>query len=99
MPELFTDADVPGAPVVVVPTAIVAAGPNLTHEAGAVQVNAAVERELTIVIEAQTVLTGDTGGVDDHPVGAVPTLVTKFQDPPVGVAGAVADSLKINHSK
>jgi hypothetical protein len=34
-----------------------------------------------------------------HPAGAVPTFVTKFQDPPVGVAGTVADSLKINHSK
>jgi hypothetical protein len=34
-----------------------------------------------------------------HPAGVVPTFVTKFQDPPVGVAGTVADSLKINHSK
>jgi hypothetical protein len=66
-------------------------GPSLTQDAGAVQVNVDEERELTREIEAQTVLVGLTGGVDDQPAGAVPTLVAKFQEPPVGVAGAVAD--------
>jgi hypothetical protein len=67
-------------------------GPSFTQDAGTVQVNAVEERELTREIEAQTVLVGVAGGVDDHPVGGVPTLVAKFQEPPVGVAGAVADS-------
>jgi hypothetical protein len=67
-------------------------GPSLTQDAGTVQVNVAEERELTREIEAQTVFVGFAGGVDDHPVGAVPTFVAKFQEPPVGVAGAVADS-------
>jgi hypothetical protein len=56
-------------------------------------------RELTIAIEAQTLLVGVTGGIVVQPEGAVPTFVRKFHDPPVGVAGAVADSRKINHSK
>jgi hypothetical protein len=50
-------------------------------------------------MEAHTTFVGVTGGTVVHPVGGVPTLVVKFQDPPVGVAGAVALSLKINHSK
>jgi hypothetical protein len=59
----------------------------------------AVERELTIEIQAQTTFVGFVGGAVVHPAGGTPTLVVKFHEPPVGVAGAVADSLKINHSK
>jgi hypothetical protein len=102
VPEFATAADVPGAPVVVVPAAIVAAVPGVpgtTQDAGAVQVNVAEERELTREIDAQTTFVGLVGGVVDQPVGGTPTFVEKFQEPPVGVAGAVADSLKINHSK
>jgi hypothetical protein len=73
--------------------------PGATQDAGVVQVNVAEERELTSEIEAQTTFVGLVGGVVDQPVGGTPTLVAKFQEPPVGVAGAVADSLKINHSK
>jgi hypothetical protein len=88
--------------VVVVPTAIVAAVPGVparTQVAGVDQVKLALDRELTIAIEAQTMFVGFAGGMVDHPVGSVPTLVVKSHDPPVGVAGAVAASLKINHSK
>jgi hypothetical protein len=95
VPELATVAEVPAAPVVVVPAVMVAAvpaGPCLTHDAGAVHVNVAEERELTIEIDAQTVLVGFTGGAVVQPVGGTPTFVVKFQEPPVGVAGAVADS-------
>jgi len=95
VPELATAADVPAAPVVVVPAAIVAAAPAvpaLTHVAGAVHVNVEEERELTKEIDAQTILVGLVGGVVDQPVGGTPTFVVKSQDPPVGVAGAVADS-------
>jgi hypothetical protein len=49
-------------------------------------------RLLTIAIENQTVLVGFVGGAVVQPVGAVPVLVRKFHEPPVGVAGAVADS-------
>jgi hypothetical protein len=78
---------------------MVAAIPARTQDDGTDQVNVDVVFELTKVIEAQTIFVGVAGGVDDHPEGGVPTLVIKFQEPPVGVAGAVADSLKINHSK
>jgi hypothetical protein len=74
-------------------------GPFFTKGAGAVQVNAAVLRLLTIEIQNQTMFVGLVGGAVVHPVGGTPTLVVKFHEPPVGVAGAVADSLKINHSK
>jgi hypothetical protein len=67
--------------------------------AGTVQTKAAVLRELTREIENQIVFVGLEGGAVVHPAGAVPTLVAKFQEPPVGVAGCVAESLKINHSK
>ena len=40
--------------------------------------------------EDQIRFVGAGGGFDDQPVGAVPVLVEKLQDPPVGVAGAVA---------
>jgi len=95
VPEFVTDADVPGAPVVVVPAVTVAAvpgAPGFTHDAGVDQVNAELERELTIAIDAQTVFVGLTGGVVDQPEGGTPTLVKKSHEPPVGVAGAVADS-------
>jgi hypothetical protein len=74
-------------------------GPCLTIGAGVVQTKAAVLRLLTIEIENQTVFVGLVGGAVVHPVGGVPVLFTKSQEPPVGVAGAVADSWKINHSK
>jgi hypothetical protein len=78
VPELATVAEEPGARVVVVPAAIVAAAPGVptfTQEAGAVQVNVADERELTIEMDAQTTFVGFTGGVVDQPAGAVPVLV------------------------
>jgi uncharacterized protein YndB with AHSA1/START domain len=40
-----------------------------------------------------------TGGVFDQPVGGVPVFVVKLQDPPVGVAGTVADSMNMKYSK
>jgi hypothetical protein len=67
-------------------------GPCFIKGAGAVQTNAAVFRLLTRAIENQTVFVGLVGGAVVHPVGAVPVLVKKFHEPPVGVAGAVADS-------
>jgi hypothetical protein len=54
---------------------------------------------LTIEIQNQTVFVGFVGGAVVQPVGGTPIFVVKFHEPPVGVAGAVADSLKINHSK
>jgi hypothetical protein len=75
------------------------ATPGLTHDAGVLQTKAAVFLELTIAIDAQTTLVGVIGGVVDQPVGGTPTLVVKSHEPPVGVAGAVADSLNMNHSK
>jgi hypothetical protein len=74
-------------------------GPALTKGAEAVHTKAAVLREFTSEIENQTVFVGFVGGAFVHPVGGVPTFVAKFQEPPVGVAGAVADSWKTNHSK
>jgi hypothetical protein len=53
----------------------------------------------TTAIETQTWLTGAGGGDTTQPVGGVPMLVEKLQEPPVGVAGAVKESWKINHSK
>jgi hypothetical protein len=54
---------------------------------------------LTNAIDIQVGKVGFTGGAVNQPVGAVPELVSKFQEPPVGVTGALADDLKINHSK
>jgi hypothetical protein len=42
---------------------------------------------LTRAIENQITYMGFDGGADVHPAGGVPTLVRKFHDPPVGVAG------------
>jgi hypothetical protein len=56
-------------------------------------------RESTTAIETQTKLVGLAGGAFNQPDGAVPVFVVKLQEPPVGVAGAVAESLKMNHSK
>jgi hypothetical protein len=102
VPEFVTVAGTPGEYVEVVPTFTVAAAPGVpgcTQVAGVVQVKAAGERELTIEIDAQTELVGEVGGVVDQPEGGVPVLVRKSHEPPVGAAGAVADSLKTNHSK
>jgi hypothetical protein len=66
--------------------------PGLTHDAGVDQVNAAALLELGNEIDAHTVFVGLVGGIVAQPVGAVPTFVAKFHEPPVGVAGAVADS-------
>jgi hypothetical protein len=49
--------------------------------------------------EDQIRFVGAGGGFDDQPVGAVPVLVEKLQDPPVGVAGAVALIWNTNHWK
>jgi hypothetical protein len=67
-------------------------GPILTQDAGVDQVNAAALLELGKEIDAQTMFVGFAGGIVVQPVGAVPTLVAKFHEPPVGVAGAVAAS-------
>jgi hypothetical protein len=74
-------------------------GPDLIKGAGVDHTNDAVFLLLTRAIENQTVFVGFVGGAVVQPVGGTPTLVVKFHEPPVGVAGAVADSLKINHSK
>jgi hypothetical protein len=74
-------------------------GPCLTNGPGADQVNVVGVLELTTAIDNQTVKVGFTGGEFSQLVGGVPTLVAKFQDPPVGVAGAEADSIKIRYSK
>jgi hypothetical protein len=79
--------------------AAVPAGPCKTKGAGAVQTRAAVLRLFTNEIQNQTVVDGFVGGATNHPAGGVPTFVVKFHEPPVGVAGAVDASLKINHSK
>jgi len=55
--------------------------------------------ELTIAIESQTKVVGLVGGIAVQPDGGVPVSVVKSHDPPVGVAGCVDDTLKINHSK
>ena len=47
---------------------------------------------LTIAQDTQTKLAGAAGTFKDQPVGGVPVLVLKFQEPPVGVAGAVAET-------
>jgi hypothetical protein len=99
---LVTAAEPPGALVVVVPTATVAEVPGVpgfVQEAGVDHAKGELSRELTIAIDAQTVFVGLAGGTVDQPEGAVPTFVRKFQEPPVGVAGAEAASWKINHSK
>jgi hypothetical protein len=93
-PELPVGPDAPVGPALPVgPTLPVGpVGPDLIKGAGTVQINAAVLRLLTIAIENQTVFVGFVGGAVVQPVGGVPTFVVKFHEPPVGVAGAVADS-------
>jgi hypothetical protein len=46
-----------------------------------------------------TELTGLGGDTVAQPEGGVPVFVEKFHEPPLGVEGAVADSIKMNHSK
>jgi len=95
-PELLTVAELPGAKVVVVPTATEAAVPGVPgaiQTAGEVQTKGlAAVKEETKAIDAQTSVPLVAGGVLDHPEGGVPTLVVKFHEPPVGVAGAVAEA-------
>ena len=77
----------------VIPTEVTVPAPEgRTNCPGVDQVNAVVVRELTSAIETQTGFAGDVGGVFDQPVGGTPTLVRKFHEPLVGLAGAVADS-------
>jgi hypothetical protein len=66
--------------------------PEAAIKPGTDQVKAAVLRESTIAIDTQIKLEGEAGGAFNQPVGAVPVFVVKLQDPPVGVAGAVAES-------
>jgi len=66
---------------------------------GVDQTKAFVFFEFTFAIETQTSVDGLTGGSDDQPVGAVPELVVKLQEPPVGVAGWAEETWKTNHSK
>jgi hypothetical protein len=73
--------------------------PEPVIKPGTDQVRVAALRESTTAIETQTWLTGDGGGDITQPLGAVPVLFEKDQEPPVGVAGAVAESWKMNHSK
>jgi len=54
---------------------------------------------LTTAIDIQLAVVGLVGGLFDQPEGGVPAFVAKFQEPPVGVLGAVADSMKIRYSK
>jgi len=98
--ELATvdETSVPVVPSVNADT-LVTVPPEKTKTPGTDQVKVAVDLELTNAIETQTLLVGEAGGVLDHPVGGVPTLVTKLHDPPVGVAGVVAESKKIKYSK
>jgi hypothetical protein len=51
-----------------------------------------VLRESTTAIDTHTRFVGLGGGEATQPVGVVPVLVEKLQEPPVGVAGAVAES-------
>jgi hypothetical protein len=84
----------------VIPTDVTVPVPEgTTNWPGVDQANADVVLELTRAIETQTGFAGDVGGVFDQPVGGVPTFVVKLHEPPVGVDGAVTDSLKISHSK
>jgi len=69
------------------------------NKPGVDQTRAVLLLELTRAIDTHIWFVGAIGGCSVQPVGAVPVLVTKLQEPPVGVAGCVADSLKINHSK
>jgi hypothetical protein len=98
--ELATveETSVPVVPSVNADT-LVTVPPETTKTPGTDQVKVAVDLELTNAIETQTLLVGEAGGVLDQPAGGVPTLVTKLHDPPVGVAGAVAESRKIKYSK
>jgi hypothetical protein len=59
VPLLVTEAEVPAAPVVVVPTLVVAITPN---RPGVDQVKDEVVFELTRAIETQTSLVGAEGG-------------------------------------
>ena len=93
---MTTEADVPAAPVVVVPTVVVAITPI---RPGSDQVKDDVVLELTKAIETQTSSVGAGGGDIDQPDGSVPVFVRKFQEPPVGVAGCELASWKMNHSK
>jgi hypothetical protein len=72
---------------------------GLAKMPGVDQVRVAVDLELTKAIEIHTLPVGVCGGVLDQPVGGVPVLVTKLQEPPVGVAGVETESRKISHSK
>ena len=62
------------------------------NKPGVDHVKVAVDLELTNAIDTHTLVVGATGGSLVHPVGAVPLLVVKLQEPPVGVAGAVAET-------
>jgi hypothetical protein len=53
--------------------------------------------EDTRAIDTQTSLDGLEGGASNHPEGGVPMFVVKFQEPPVGVDGAVNEDWNINH--
>ena len=66
--------------------------PMLFINPGTDQVRLDVLRESTIARDTQTKLDGDAGGAFSQPVGAVPVFVVKLHEPPVGVAGAVAES-------
>jgi hypothetical protein len=98
--ELATveETSVPVVPRVNADT-LVTVPPDTTKTPGTDQVKVAVDLELTNAIETHTLLVGEAGGVLDQPVGGVPTLVVKLQEPPVGVAGVDAESRKTNHSK
>jgi hypothetical protein len=63
---------------------------GIKNIAGVDQVRVEGLIELTTACETHKSLPVEVIGVADHPVGGVPTFVTKFQEPPVGVEGAVA---------
>jgi len=92
--ELATvdETSVPVVPSVNAATLVTVPAPLAANWPGTDQVSVDVDLELTNAIEAHTFKVGAAGGTLDQPVGGVPTLVVKLHDPPVGVAGAVADS-------
>jgi hypothetical protein len=100
--ELATvdETSVPVVPKVNADTLVTVPVPaGLAKMPGVDHTRLAVDLELTKAMETHTLATGVTGGVLDQPVGGVPVLVTKLQEPPVGADGVLPESRKIRYSK
>jgi len=94
------ETSVPVVPMVNAATLVTVPVPaGLAKMPGVDQVRVAVDLELTKAMEIHTLPVGTWGGLLVHPVGGVPVLVTKLQEPPVGVAGVETESRKIRYSK